>query len=126
MGKEELVNKEKTLSNAKKELKGMEEQLVNTEKFLELGKREYELKCANHGIAIGEYEIVRPVWKFETNKEYLDNMKEISEINFERFKLDTEGKISSQESNVETLKTQIEERKSTIAKLEKEVEGLKK
>jgi hypothetical protein len=125
MGNEEKLNKEKVLENAKKELAMIEKQLLDTEKFLELGKKEYELKCANHEVALKNYKIVRPTWAFEEDQAYLDNMREMSLIGFERFKLQTEDKIREQEKLVESLNEQIAGHILYINKLESELEGVK-
>jgi hypothetical protein len=122
MGKEEKINKEQALKNAKKELVMIEKQLLDTEKFLEMGKKEYKLKCDNHEVALKNYKIVRPTWAFEEDQAYLDNMKEMSLIGFERFKLQTEDKIREQEKLVETLNEQIASHLLYIKKLETELQ----
>ena len=126
MGKEEIINKEKVIENAKKELVMIEKQLLDTEKFLEIGKREYDLKCSNHEVALENYKIIKPTWAFEEDQRYLANTRELSLIGFERFKIKTEEQIKKQEDLIKALNEQIASHLVYIKSLESDLkEGVK-
>lgn len=121
-GKEqEVENLKKSLSNAKTELEKSKAQLESAYEDLKDFKEEFDLKCANHEVALKNYKIVKPVWAFEEDPEYLENMRKLSLLGFKRFKEETQRKLEQRNKTIEDIKSQISSQESYIKGLEEEL-----
>lgn len=124
-GKEqEKANKEKALMNAKKEVEMIKEQRLKVQKSLETTKKEFDIKCRNHEVALRNYKIIKPTWAFEEDPEYLANMKELSLLGFEKFKEEQEAKIKQHEDTFVSLDNQEKSQLEYIETLEKELKEM--
>lgn len=124
-GKEqEKANKEKALLNAKKEVEMIKNQRLKVQKSLEALKEEFKIKCDNHEVALRNYKIVRPVWAFEEDPEYLENMKKLSLIGFEKFKEKHEADIKQHTDTFVSLDNQETSQLEYIETLEKELKEM--
>lgn len=122
-GEEEIqvITKEEDLRNKKKELKDMdkirEEQLQSkksVEEQMDLDEKIFE-------IAKKDFKLLKPVWSYETNEDYLKYLLRMKEIGFEQNQMNRKSQLKQIDKNLAALDEQTESLLGSIEKIEKEL-----
>ena len=115
------ITKEQDLKNKNKELgdisKLRDEQLEVKKTVTE----QQELDSKIFEIAKKDFKLIRPVWSYEENEDYLKYLLRMKEIGFEQNKKNREQQLKQIEKNLVTLDEQEKSLKESIEKIEKEL-----
>lgn len=117
----ENIRRQKHVDNLKRERDGASEQfeLVTKKKDLFLKKRDLVLK--NRKIMLDKFKIIKPDWEYQTDQEYLDNLKEFNVLLFEEQDLGDKERIDLMDRNIAAAIEQRDHATKELARIEKEM-----
>jgi len=121
----ELERKQKYHDNLQREVAMFKEQLPEVQQRLDLHLKTIELVKKNHKIMIDNFVFKDPKWGYEEIPEYIENVRQLNILNFERTVLDWDKQTLQFQNNIDSIIKQVTLAESEIVKVTKELEELK-
>jgi chromosome segregation ATPase len=121
----EIERKQKYLENLNREVKMFNEQLPDVEKKLEIHQKTVELLKKNQDIAINNFEYLEPKWGYEKVPEYIENLKMLNVLSFEKANIDWKTQEVQLKNTIESITKQLEQAHKEIDKVTTELTELK-
>jgi len=108
----------KHIENLNRELGQNKERLDFHEKLLLQLRSERARVMENHDIIISKFKIITPIWEYETDEKYIENIKYQQELR-------KEFDVRNFDKNDDQIQNVIKVSKEQIESIEKELERLK-
>jgi hypothetical protein len=115
------ANKLKNLDNYKREIDNITKFIESLKLKQDIFLRKVAVQEANFKLILEEFEYLKPSWKYESNPEYIANIKVLNEITMEENRIMWKEKILQMEQGLETSEQQIASLKEAVEKIEKEL-----
>ena len=121
-----LQNKYSNRDQWMKELSDMKTQLKVLQEATDILKRNNELQLENNSIAVRpeNYVMLKPTWKFEEDKTYLKNHREITMINHRLRQMEFDGIIKQRELDYNRVEEQYKGLNESLEKLNIEIKDM--
>ena len=119
---QDITNKKKHLSNLKAEALVMQEQEEDVKMRLTLLDEEIKLTDDNFKIVYDNFELIKPTWKFEESKDYMEKTRQINRISHFKKMQDYKVMRKRLEQNVKLIEEQKESNAKEIARVEGELQ----
>jgi hypothetical protein len=108
------------------EIVSQEKQLKNIKRIMEIFDRQRILQKQSADIMFSNFELLKPNWKFETIKGYMDAQRELQLLGQETKEMEYEGIVASRNTDYEKIKIQRDELKKALENLDKDIVELSK
>jgi hypothetical protein len=126
----ELERKIRMRDNLIKEQELYGKQVPEVKERLRIHQEGVRLLRENQKIILENFKIVKPTWDYETNPEYLANLKKLNLLNFQKVELDWKNQEESMLSTIKSADEQLVHSHqildgivNEIAKLESDLNG---
>lgn len=121
----ELIRKERHKENLEREFKMFTEQLPDVNKRLEIHTKTVELLKKNQEIAINNFVYNEPKWSYESIPEYIENIRQLNILNFEKAQIDWRIQETQMRNQIESINKQIEVATKELERVSAEIDVLK-
>lgn len=112
------LNKQKHLSNLKREVESALKQKAEIELRKGMLEKERDLSKKNHVIIMSKFKLLKVTWLFEEDEDYINNTKEINQLTFDKKLLDYQSQLDRMDSLLKAVDGQVETLQSEIVRIE--------
>lgn len=122
----ELERKIRMRDNLKREQEMFAAQLPDLKRRLEIHDQSVAILEENNKIMQANFRFLKPSWGYEEIPEYIDNIRKLNVLTFEKAKIDWETQKSNMVNTIKSAEEQLASSVDRMNKLNEEIETLEK